>query len=220
MQHISCKGFTYYVVGLFAFLLLGCGPSQRITSTWMNAEYKQGKPYSKMYIAAFVKDPHTRAHLEEEMGKAALNNGFQIERSLDYFPPTFSKTLPPAKDAMSDKIKELGCDLTFTITLVDKTSETRYVPGSTGFYGPYMGYGFHFRGFYSYWYPYIYDPGYYVTDKTYFMEGNIFDAKTGMLIWSVQTETLNPSSIEKFSRDLVKMIFEKAIADLQISPKK
>ncbi len=217
MQHFLCRG---YILILFSIMALGCGPAQRITSTWINNEYSKNKEYSSMYISVFVKDPHIRAHLEDEMGKAAIAKGFHTERSLDYFPPSFSNSIPPNKESMNEKIKELGCDITFTISLIDKTSETRFIPGSSGIYGPYMGYGLHFRGFYSYWYPYIYDPGYYVTDKTYFMEGNMFDAKTGLLIWSVQTETLNPSSIERFSRDLVKLIFEKAMTDLNISVKK
>lgn len=217
MQHIH---FSKIIITFLSIIFWGCGPSQKITSTWINKDYNKEKDYAKMYISAFVKDPHVRAHLEDEMGKAALEKGFKVERSLDYFPPTFKKSIPPMKDAMSEKMKELGCDIMFTINLIDKTSETRFIAGSSGLYGPYMGYGYHFRGFYTYWYPYIYDPGYYVTDKTYFMEGNIFDALTGTLIWSVQTETLNPSSIEHFSKELVKLIFEKAMEDLQIQVKK
>jgi hypothetical protein len=72
-----------------------------------------------------------------------------------------------------------------------------------------------FRGFYSYWYSYFYDPGYYVTDRYYFMEGNLFDSKSETLIWSVQTKTINPSSIENFSKSLIETLMQKAIEDLK-----
>jgi hypothetical protein len=60
----------------------------------------------------------------------------------------------------------------------------------------------------------MYDPGYYVTDKIYFMEGNLFDVSSETLIWSVQTKTLNPPSIEKFSKGLVETMLRKALTDL------
>ena len=115
---------------------------------------------------------------------------------------------------MMVKVKNLGCNLIFTINLIDKVSETRYVPGTAGFYGPFPGYGLGFRGYYSYWYPFMTDPGYYVTDKTYFMEGNLFDADTETLLWSVQTKTTNPSSIETFSTGLIDSMLRKALEDL------
>jgi hypothetical protein len=157
-----------------------------------------------------------RTHLEEEMGIAAAGQGFAVERSLDYFPPTFKDQEPGARETMMEKIKSLQCDLIFTIALVDKQSEARYVPGNMGLYGPFPAYGLRFRGFYSYWYPYMYDPGYYVTDKTYLMEGNLFETSTESLIWSVQTETLNPPSIEKFSKIMIDLMLKKAIEDLAV----
>jgi hypothetical protein len=47
------------------------------------------------------------------------------------------------------------------------------------------------------------------------MEGNLFDAETETLIWSVQTKTINPESIERFSSTLVSMMLEKALNDLR-----
>jgi len=153
--------------------------------------------------------------LEEEMGIAAAKQGFEVARSWDYFPPTFENKNPPSRETMIQKIRSLECDLIFTINLTDKKSETRYIPNSMGFYGPYPGYGMYFWGFYSYWYPFFYDQGYYVTDRYYFMEGNLFDTKTESLIWSVQTKTINPSSIEDFSKTLIQTLLEKAMKDLK-----
>jgi hypothetical protein len=116
---------------------------------------------------------------------------------------------------MIEKIKSLPCDIIFTINLVDKRSETRYIPGGLGLYGPYPGYGLFFGGFNSYWSPFFYDPGYYVTDRYYFMEGNLFDTKTETIIWSVQTKSINPSSVENFNKSLIEILMQKAINDLQ-----
>ena len=191
-----------------------CSPANRITSSWRNPNYKHEKIYDKIFVAALVTNPHVRAHIEEEMRQNMSLKGIIVESSLDYFPPKFTKNKPPEVQSMINKIKELDCGLIFTITLIEKQSETRYIPGSSGLYGPYAGYDMRFRGFYSYWYPFMYDPGYYVTDKTYFMEGNIFETSSETLLWSVQTETINPASVEKFSKELVTLMWQKALNDV------
>ena len=214
------KGMKYFcnfskkLTLLFLLVSVSCGPAHKVTSSWTNKDFKIDNKYNKIFVAALVNNPHVRTHLEEEMSNAAKGYGFSVERSWDYFPPTFGNKQAPSRDMMMGKIKELNCDLIFMITLIDKESETRYIPGSMGYYGPYPGYGMRFWGFYSYWYPYMYDPGYYVTDKSYFMEGNLFDAASQTMIWSVQTKTLNPPSIEKFSKGLVDAMLNKALTDL------
>ena len=202
---------------LFFFLIFSsCGPANKITYSWTNNNFNTENHYKKVFVAALVTNPHVRTHLEEEMSRTALTKGFSVERSWDYFPPTFSKSKPTEKEMMMSKIKELNCDLIFTIALIDKQSETRYVPGMSGIYGPFSGYGMRFGGYYSYWSPFMFDAGNYVTDKTYFMEGSLFDTASETMIWSVQTETINPSSIEKFSKELVSLMMEKSYQDLKM----
>ena len=64
-----------------------------------------------------------------------------------------------------------------------------------------------FYGYYSYWSPTFYDPGYYSTDNTYFIEANAFDAETQAIIWSVQSKAMNPSNVEKTSKAYTEMLF-------------
>lgn len=209
------RHIVFFGLALTILFSQSCETTQKVTYSWKNPSFKTDRQYKKIFLAALVNNPHVRTHLEEEMGKSAIAQGFTIERSLDYFPISFRERTPASREKMMGKIKELGCDLIFTITLVDKQSETRYVQSGLGFYGPFPSYGLQFRGFYSYWYPYYFDPGYYVTDKTYFMEGNLFDAETETLIWSVRTRTINPESIERFSSNLVSMMLDKALNDLK-----
>ena len=204
----------FAVMGM-AMMVFACGPSQRVTSSWKNPDYTPGKKYSKIFIAALVSKPNVRNSIENHMAAAARSRGFEVVKSIDAFAPTFTQTAAPDKDAMLNKIRELGCDLIFTIGLVDKQSETRYVPGNT-MYAPYPGYGYGFRGYYGYMYPYAWDPGYYTTDKTYFMEGNLFVTETEVLIWSVQTESYNPESIDKFSQGITDVMMERAENDLRV----
>lgn len=200
---------------IFPIFIFGCGTQNQVTYSWVNKNFHPSNPYKKIFVAALTANPHVRTHLEEEMGNAAIKHGLSIERSWDYFPPNFGNKNPPTRDQMIEKIKSLNCDIIFTINLINKRSETRYIPGGMGYYGPFPGYGFYFRDYYSYWSPFFYDPGYFVTDRYYFMEGNLFDAKTETLIWSVQTSTINPSSVENFSKRLIETILKKALDDIQ-----
>jgi hypothetical protein len=83
-----------------------------------------------------------------------------------------------------------------------------------------MGYGGYygrFTGYYSYYNPVMYDPGYYATDKNYYLEINLYDAKTEELVWSAQSETTNPSSIETFSYSFSQLVVNQLIKDGLIS---
>ena len=81
-------------------------------------------------------------------------------------------------------------------------------------YGGYYG---RFTGYYSYYNPVMYDPGYYATDKNYYLEINLYDAKTEELVWSAQSETTNPTSIETFSNSFSQLVVNQLIKDGLIS---
>lgn len=59
----------------------------------------------------------------------------------------------------------------------------------------------------------MYDPGYYVTDKTYFIETNLYSTNTDRLIWSAQSETVNPSSIDAFAKEYPEVLLERMVKD-------
>jgi hypothetical protein len=63
-------------------------------------------------------------------------------------------------------------------------------------------YGAGFYGYYNYWSPTLYSPGYYTTDKTYFIEANAYDMETQKIIWSVQSKAENPSGIEEIKQGI------------------
>ena len=195
-------------------LVAQCGPSQRVTSSWTDPNYRSGKPYKKVFIVALTNRQNARMVIEDALAATAVAQGIQAVKSHDVFRPTFTQETTPSREAMMSKVRELGCDLIFTTTLVERKSEARYIPGTA--YVPFPGYGLRFRGYYSYWYPFIYDPGYYTTDRKYGMEGSLFDAESESMIWSVQTESYNPESLERFSKEMAQVMMERAVRDLRM----
>jgi len=185
---------------LLTAALFSCSTPTYVTNFW-KTDAAPTKTYKRIFIAALVNNVNAKNAIENNLANAAIARGYKVVKSIDVFPPNFTKENPSDKSAMLSKIQQQGCDAIFTVTLLDKESETRYVPGS-GRYAPYPRYGWYgsFWGYYSYWSPIMYDPGYYTTDKTYVMESNVYDASTEALLFSIQSSTMNPNSVDDFSK--------------------
>ena len=113
-----------------------------------------------------------------------------------------------------DKVKLNETNAILTVSILDKETESRYVPGSYS-YDPYAGPAYYrtFWGYYSHMYPYVYRPGYYVTENTYFIETNLYDVATEVLIWSAQSETYDPANLARFARDFADVIVDELQKD-------
>jgi hypothetical protein len=171
---------------------LGCGPSIKLTASWVNEEkIGQGKRYNTVFVAALTSNLEARTTLENDLVQALQARGFKALRSLDYFPLADT---PGEKETVLSKVRETGATAILTSAVVNQRSDTRYVPGSIG-YAPY-GYG-GFYGYYRGFYGTMSSPGYYTTDETYYLESHLFDADTEEIMWSAQSEAYNPSSRTK-----------------------
>lgn len=202
--------FPSLLVGFMAIsMITACGPSVKITGSWMNKEVRAGKKFQKIFLFAITDNINARTTIENDLANAATKEGIATVKSYEVFTPAFLKS-QPGESAIVQKIKEAGCDGVFTIALVDAKSETRYVPGTTT-YAPYPAYGHYgsFGGYYGYYGGYMYDPGYYVNDKTYYIEGNLYDMATSDIVWSVQSEAYNPSDLKSFSKEYTMTLFDK-----------
>ncbi|KYP13472.1 hypothetical protein [Flavihumibacter sp. CACIAM 22H1] len=202
------------ILSLLSCLLLSCGSSQKITSSWVNPQWPAASSYKTIFIAVLSSRQSVKSKIENELAAFVTAKGYTAIKSSEALRSGFTDDKMPDREAMLGKIRELKSDAIFTVALVDKESESRYVPGSMP-YQPFIGYyGRGFWGYYNYWYPFGYNPGYYTTDKTYFLEGNLFDVKTEEQLWSVQTEAYNPTSIEKFSREYAQLLWKRAEKEL------
>ncbi len=195
--------------------LMACTSPTRITGSWVDPEAKgQPKENKRVFIASLSRNMEVRTKLEAALAAEAMKRNIVAVKSTDYFSPDFYQELP-SKDNLLGKIKQTGVDAILTVSLIDQENESRYVPGSNRLYAPFPRFRWYggFYSYYNYWYPRLYDPGYYVTDKTYFLESNLFDAATEKLIWSAQSETVNPGSIDNFVRDYPKKLVAQMVKD-------
>jgi len=204
--------FRTAVSWLILGLLMACTSSTMITGSWTSPR-KTAKTYDHILVAALTDNVSAKGKLEEDFASAFADRGIAVKKSIDVFPPNFSKE-NNNKEALLGKIRNDGTDAILTISLVDKETETRYVPGTVS-YAPYPFYPYYgsFWGYYSFVYPQVYSPGYYTEEKVYYIETNLYDAQTEDLIWSAQSETYNPANLDRFSEDFVNAIIRKMERD-------
>lgn len=195
-----------------------CAPSTKILGSWTGPNTPT-EPYTSIFVTGISDNLVARQTIENDIDTQLDDRGITAVSSFDIIPPGFKAT-EENKDATISAIKAGGSDAILTVALLDQTSETRYVPGTT-MYSPlgYGGYYGRFYGYYSYYNPVMYDPGYYATDKKYYLEINLYDVETESLVWSAQSETTNPSSIETFSRTFSEMVVHQLIKDGLIAGK-
>lgn len=211
------------VVGTMIFLT-ACAPSMKITGNWMNQEVMGKGKFKKVFLFVMTSNKGAQQTFEDSQAKAAEAEGIATVKSYEVFGPNFLAH-NPTKEEIIAKIKETGADAVFTSALIDEKSETRYVPGTTSYtpygYGGYGGYGYYggFGGYYGSS-AYIYQPGYYTEDKTYFIESNLYDLETGDIVWSVQSEAYNPSNLDNIARTYSALLFEKLKAEGALNAKK
>ncbi|WP_448697866.1 hypothetical protein ACFGVR_13745 [Mucilaginibacter sp. AW1-3] len=189
------------------------------TSTSIMSSYKAPGighvSYKKIFVSALTDNAAVRQTVENELARYMSTKGIVTVKSSDAFPPNFHSTGEDKdKDVVLSKIRSSNCDGIFTIAMVNKETETRYVPGS-GPVGPYYG---SFGAYYGYGYGSFYSAGYYTEDKVYYMQTNIFDAKTESLVWSAKSQTYNPSSLEDFLKGYETAITEQIVKDGLVAP--
>lgn len=211
------RTINYVFILAVVLVFISCGSSQKVLSSWVNKEELKGKKYSKVFIAVLTQSASSKTILEYDLAATLNEQGYQTVKSTDALSGSFRDNPNLTKDDVLAKVRETNCDVILTVTLLDSKTETRYVPGTSvyAYYAPYPAYGYYggFGTYFGYYAPAIYSSGYYTTDKTYFLESNLFDAATEKILWSVQSSTYNPDNIKEFSSRYCKLLVSQAKDD-------
>lgn len=208
---------SIYILLCLTFLASSCGSSTSMTESWMNKEALGSSPYNSVFIIAMTGNKVAKALIEDELAFYAEKNGVKAIKGHEVFPATFTESNRPDRETIMKIIRDHGADAIFVVSLLDKETESRYVPGNTNYaygYRP-MNYSYYgnFYRYYNTLYPITYDSGYYTTDKIYYMESNLYNVKTEELIWSGQSKTYNPSSMESFTQDYTEALIKQLTKD-------
>jgi hypothetical protein len=206
LKHMRTFKLIPALLVVLVLSLTSCGPSLDVIGVWSDKTKVGTKAYKKIFVFALTSDIAVRNNIETEMAAVINQRGLQAVKGGDVMPPSFYSEGKITRDELKSIIVKNGCDGIVSFVVKDQKEETRYVPGTTS-YAP-AGYGYYdpYYGYYSHYSTAVYSPGYYTTDRIYFLESNFYDVETESMVWSVQSETVNPTSIKGFSKQYVHVL--------------
>lgn len=192
-------------IALFNIIvILNACSSTQITHTWKVANFSS-KKFDKILVVGIQEDADftKKEKMESELVDDLKNAGFNAYSAVQQFGPKAFRS--SKEDVVVAELQGSGFDAVITIVLLSKEKEKHYVPASI-YYSPYVMYHRHFIGYYNTMYARIYSPGYYVENKRYFWESNLYDLSKKELIYSVQTESYDPSSSKQLAHEYGELI--------------
>ncbi len=180
-----------------AVLAVACGTYTDLIGTWTKPDYVN-KAYSKVLVFAIGTKSLVNQSVAERAVAARISKlGTVAVPASDIFPrgkydaDGDGKIDNPAfADEIAKRLSDQGFEAVLLFGVKDIKEAQRYVQGSVS-YQPTS----YYNGWYNYWsttYQAVEQPGYYTTDVDAYVDANMFDIASGDLIWSAQTDILNP----------------------------
>ena len=187
----SVKRLIYLVLAFAATALVyGCdkGATTSVPLSWKNPNYSGG--FNKLFIIGVGENDGTRRLFEDTFAEAIAAQGTAAQASWGQLPQSERLTEEQIRGAIEGGTFD-GVLITRLMS-VDQSQE--YVPPSsytvpTG----YRGYGYY--GYYGTSYTVVNEPGYFKTNTRFRIETNLYSVATGDLVWSGQSDTLNPQNL-------------------------
>lgn len=183
----------------FALLIFSCTGTE-ISQTRVDDAYK-GPPLTNILVIAVTGNEHNRRTYEKKfvarlklVGVAAVAS----EESLP-MPPDLKLEKQPILNAVA----QYGNDAVIITQLVSKEKEEVYTRGGAARIG---------------FFRYTRDPGTSSTNTTVRLETNLYDAKTGRLIWSGQSKTMSKDTTDRLMNDEIKAVINNWQKNKLIAP--
>ncbi len=186
--------------------------STKLTSTWKMEGYTE-QPYKRILVFAIASSVSNRGMVESAMVNELKDRGFNASSSLSVFPETRNRPAPDqmiSKEQLVKALQDNHIDGLLILSLLDVKEEQVYIEGHThteaAYTQPVGGYNMHYddryNSYYSDYYAYyntvyttVTEPGYYDNQTTLYLESNFYHVNDGLLVWSGQAESLDPTDL-------------------------
>jgi hypothetical protein len=167
--------------------------STKISSVWTDPEAGLS-PFQKVVVIALGRDQTLRRTAEDTFVRS-LPSKVQGIPSYTLLP---GEGMPELSD-VREGVRAAAADGVVVYRLVSVEKQESYVPGTASGY-PYYG---TFGSYWGYTAPVVYEPGYLVEDQIVRVETNAYAVADEKLLWTAQSETLNPGSAQLVIDDVV-----------------
>ncbi len=196
----------HLVLVVFVLLFLpACGPKAKVVSSWVDPALKGYTAKDVLVIGL------SRSEVSLNLWENVFVDNFTgigIHAVANH--KVMGKVPDPDRKAVEAAIYKAKASSVLITHVVDVTSKTYTHPGTihfepSGFYGSMYGY-------YGHTYRAVYTPPVDSTRTVVRLESNLYDVATARLIWSAQSEALNPN--------LLRTDFERVVGVLMTDMKK
>lgn len=184
-----------------ALLLVEACASTRLTRSWVSPD--AGRVTIHRVVAMAISQyPARRRAMEASMVE-------QIRDKAPEVTATESATLINDRDIrdeerVREQLEHAGFDSQLVMRVTDVSRTDLYVPGRTLAVPQYYR---TFWGYYRYWMPIAYEPGYVEHDRDVQVETELYSANAGNdLVYSALSRTLNPSSAADLAKEVTGVV--------------
>ncbi len=196
------------IVSLFAVTLIvtvsACTQKARITSSWVDPTFAGYGADNILVMGVSRNETHIKLFENVFVDELSKNN---IRTMASY--KIIGDVPEPDRKIVEAAVAKTGATSVLITHIVDRTSKTQDFPGTVnfipgGFYG-------NMYGYYNDTYSAIYNPPSSVTRTTVRLESNLYDVKTAKLVWSAQSDAIDP----KLLRTDYERVVDVLIADMK-----
>ncbi|MEP7146368.1 MAG: hypothetical protein ABI792_05120 [bacterium] len=197
------KIVLFTICFLFSAYFYSCTSVTEVSGTWKKPA-TPAMAFKKVAVLGVSGDIVKRSAVENAVVQELKKFGINAVSGSNILPDSFidsnsdGKVDSENKEAIQAKFKDQGVDGVFVISLMDVKESEHYVPGST-YYTPATVYS----PFYNYYwktYNVVHTPGYVTKSTNYFLSSNFYDLINEQLLWSAQSETFNPLSLNDLAK--------------------
>ncbi len=180
------------------FFITSCSTKgTTIVASWTNENY-QNKTYKKILILGVSEKNSSRAEVESAIVKRLFKKKIPSVASLSLFPPQLQNA-PVSEERMISAIKSNNIDAVLIVSLLDIKEEQRHVSSRTYMEPMYPYYHTPYYGYYSTAHTTVHRPGYTVKTEKVYLESNFYSVKSKELVWTAQSESIDPENISDFA---------------------
>ena len=187
--------WVIYVVFSGVFIIACAGT--KLTHTWVDETY-HGKPVSNILVIAVTHKEDNRQSFEDKFVAQLKVSGVEAVSSYSVIP--IPADLELKKEEILKVVKKLKNDAVIITHLVGVEEKESYTPPERD-KGDYYGH-------YGWAYGYTHEPGFYRTHTIVRLATHLYDVKTEKLIWSGESESLDPGSTNQIIDDVIEVLIK------------
>ena len=193
---VKSRQYTICYLIVLAAVVAACTTAKPIAE-WRNPAYTSG-PFDNILIVGISDQVTARRAFENNFVDRLGEEQIKATAAFAVMPDNAR----PTEENIKAVIEDIRFDAVLITHLVGVDEKTVYQPATyrpAPYYNSFYGYYDHVGG-------YVYEPGYYRRHTYVKLETNLYDTRDESLVWSMQSETIDPSSVQKLIDAQIKIV--------------